>query len=303
LPVGACAAVRVPATSANLGPGFDAFGLALALHDEVAVEVAGSGLRIEVAGECADVVPRDERHLVLRALRTGLAAAHADPPGLIVRCTNRIPHGRGLGSSAAAVVAGLTLARALAPVPSLADDELLRLAVRFEGHADNVAACLLGGLTVAWHGRTGLRATHLDVSPAVRAVAAVPDHVLSTHAARGMLPADVPHADAAANAGRAALLVHALAGRPDLLLDATEDLLHQDYREAGMPDSLALVRRLRALGLPAVVSGAGPTVLVLGTDGPALAAAVTAQIPHGWHVVALAVDADGAHVTARSGGA
>jgi homoserine kinase len=261
--------VRVPATSANLGPGFDALGLALGLHDEVSAEIAdpGSvgpgGVAIEVQGEGAGDVPRDGRHLVVRAMTTAYAALGQSLPPVRLRCTNRIPHGRGLGSSAAAVVAGLLLARELAGAHETLDaDALLELATGLEGHPDNVAPCLLGGFTVAWtDGRA--HALRLDPHPSLAAVAFVPDAPVATTYARQLLPATVPHADAARNAGRAALLVAALTQAPALLLPATEDALHQGYRRPAMPASADLVDALRADGIPAVISGAGPTVLAL----------------------------------------
>lgn len=301
--------VRVPATSANLGPGFDAFGLALGLYDEVMVRIADSGLHIDVAGEGADEVARDERHLVVRAMRAAFDRLGGQPPGLEVVCANRIPHGRGLGSSAAAICAGIVAARALTVGgAALSDDDLLQLATRMEGHPDNVAACLLGGFTVAWMDRTGeiddrssdpgsAHALRLDPAPNLTAVAFVPATPLSTEVARGLLPRTVPHADAARNAGRAALLAAALLqGRADLLTAGTQDRLHQSYRAPAMPESAALVAALRARGHAAVVSGAGPTVLVL-TDKAQLEAVVeagTGAAGPGWRALGLAVDSAGA---------
>ncbi|MGP4022113.1 homoserine kinase [Actinomadura sp. 3N407] len=262
--------VRAPATSANLGPGFDSLGLALGLHDDVEVEVTGGGLSIEVDGEGAEVADRGERHLIVRMLHRafdvldGLAGSGPGrPPGLRLRCRNRIPHSRGLGSSSAAIVAGIVAARALHPAGKLLDDgAALRLATEAEGHPDNVAPCLAGGLTVAWTTPAGPRLVRLE-SQVTQVMAFVPEQRLATERARGLLPGTVPHGDAAANAGRAALLVAALTGGLDagVLLDATEDRLHQDYRAPAMPESAELVRRLRAAGVPAVISGAGPTVL------------------------------------------
>jgi homoserine kinase len=254
--------VRVPATSANLGPGFDALGLALSLHDEIEVRVTASGLDIQVSGEGADDVgDAGEKHLLVRAMRAAFDdLGGPQPGGLAVSCVNRIPHGRGLGSSAAAIVAGVLAARALAGA-SLAADDVLPLANALEGHPDNVAPCLFGGLTIAWTTGQAARAVRLEPHPQVRPVAFIAPSPVSTEVARGLLPATVPHADAAANAGRAALLVAALTTRPDTLLDATEDRLHQGYRAAAMPATHDLVRRLRAAGVPAVVSGAGPTAL------------------------------------------
>ncbi|HVC73396.1 MAG TPA: homoserine kinase, partial [Mycobacteriales bacterium] len=220
--------VRVPATSANLGPGFDALGLALSLYDDVVVRVADEGLFVDVAGEGADSLPRTRRHLVVRALQAGFDVLGGQPRGLEVVCANRIPHGRGLGSSAAAIVAGLAAARALVlgGADTLDDDALLALAAELEGHPDNVAACLLGGLTLAWTPADGpAQAVRLPVSPALRPVVFVPTTSASTARARKLLPETVPHADAARNAGRSALLVHALSADPGLLLAATEDRL------------------------------------------------------------------------------
>jgi homoserine kinase len=256
--------VRVPATSANLGPGFDAFGLALTLYDELTVTPGGSGVTVEVVGPGTGEVALDESHLVVRAIRAGLESLGAAVPGFSLRCENRIPHGRGLGSSSAAIVGGLAAAYGLAGEP-LDRDQVVSLAHAIEGHPDNVAASALGGFTIAWtEGDTG-RAIRLDPVAGLSAVAYVPDTRVLTKEARGLLPSAVPHSDAAANAGKAALLVAALTARPDLLLTATEDRLHQEYRESAMPESLALVHKLRGSGLPAVVSGAGPTVLVLGS--------------------------------------
>lgn len=289
--------VRVPATSANLGPGFDALGLALAHHDEVEVRALGSAaVTVEVTGEGADDVPRGEDHLVVHALRTALDHVGAPQVGLHLRCTNRIPHGRGMGSSAAAAVAGVLAARMLVADPEALDDTtVLALVTAIEGHPDNAAPALLGGATVAWTTPSGPRAVRVPVDPAVEPVVLVPAERLSTRRARGVLPATVPHVDAAHAAGRAALLVHALGAAPALLLDATEDRLHQDYRAGVMPATVDLVARLRARGLAAVVSGAGPSVLVL-CDGPQDAAVgeVLAGVASRWEVLRPGVARDGA---------
>jgi homoserine kinase len=301
--------VRVPATSANLGPGFDAVGLALALYDDVVVRVADEGLYVDVAGEGADKLPRTGRHLVVRALRAGFDALGGQPRGLEVVCANRIPHARGLGSSAAAIVAGVVAARALALGGSdmLDDAALLALAADLEGHPDNVAACLLGGLAVAWTdqdgpgGATGrARAVRLEPSPDLLPVVFVPAGTASTARARRLLPESVAHADAARNAGRAALLVHALTtagAAAGLLLAATEDRLHQQYRAPAMPRSAALVDTLRGAGVPAVVSGAGPAVLALTRSGMDL----TGYAPRGWTTEPIAVDRAGAVVLPLAG--
>jgi homoserine kinase len=294
--------VQVPASSANLGPGFDSLGLALGIHDVVSVEALPSGLEVEVAGEGAGQVPLDEGHLVVRALRAGLAHVGVVQPGLRLVCRNVIPHGRGLGSSASAVVAGLVAARALLAEPErLDDDALMNLAEGFEGHPDNVAASFLGGFTVSWvDGEPRqARAVRLEVHPDVVPVACVPATELATSKARAMLPAQVPHQDAAFNAGRAALLVEALTRRPELLLSATRDRLHQSQRAAAMPATLDLVCRVRAAGLPAVVSGAGPTVLVLAT-GAGAEARVAAVAGADWRLLTPGVDTQGTGVVAHS---
>lgn len=309
--------VRVPATSANLGPGFDALGLALGLHDEIEVRALGTpGVRVEVRGEGAGVVPDDESHLVVRALRTALDHVGAPQSGLHLVCHNRVPHGRGLGSSAAAVVAGILAARGLVEPGALDDDVALALATQLEGHPDNAAPALLGGLTVAWTDEPStapggvpdpgtVRAARLAVHGDVQPIAIVPPGHLSTRAARGVLPELVPHVDAAWQAGRAALLVEALGRRPDLLLAATGDRLHQGYRREVMPASLALVEALRARGVAAVVSGAGPTVLVLArrlpggaSDADEAIAEAFGGVMAGWRVLPLPVDPEGGSVTA-----
>lgn len=288
--------VTVPATSANLGPGFDALGLALDLRDEVEAEVVSSGLVVEVSGAGADDVPRDDRHLIVRAMRAAFELMDAEPPGLVLRCRNAIPHARGLGSSSAAIVAGVTLARALVAGGSLMtdDDTLFRLAASLEGHPDNVAPAFYGGFVISGR-EDDFFAVRSAVDPRVSTVVFVPPTPVRTDVARGLLPESVPHHDAAANSGRTALLVAALAGQPELLHLATRDFLHQDYREPAMPDSLALVRSLRADGVAAIVSGAGPTVLAFADGGASAGApdALLARCPDGWQAHHLAVDLDG----------
>jgi homoserine kinase len=286
------ALVTVPASSANLGPGFDSLGLALELRDSLRGSIVSRGLSVTVDGEGADAVARDESHLVVRAMRATFAVLGESPPGIELACTNAIPHGRGLGSSAAAIVGGVHLARALVDGGSerLSGLEALRLAARLEGHPDNVAAASLGGLTVSGSAADGVFAARAEVSTAVRVVLLVPPAALSTSVARGLLPDVVPHAEAAANAGRAALLMAALAGQPSLLHTATEDLTHQRYRRVAMPESLELLDRLRAAGHAAVVSGAGPAVMVLTVTETA---DVLAQAPDGWDARVLDVAATG----------
>jgi homoserine kinase len=291
------ATVRVPATSANLGPGYDSLGLALAIHDVVRLSLMPSGFEVTVRGEGAAAVPLTEDHLVARAIRAGFEHAGVAQPGLRLDCHNGVPHGRGLGSSAAAVVAGLIAARGCLADPELLDDAtVLALATGFEGHPDNAAAALLGGCTISWYGADGVpRAERVDVRADLDPVICLPAGELSTHTARAMLPATVPHADAAFNAGRAALLVQALGRRPDLLLEATEDRLHQAQRAPAMPETAELLRRVRALGGAAVVSGAGPSVLVLGAGESAFTAVTSALIGAGerWTVLRPGVDTVG----------
>jgi homoserine kinase len=389
--------VRVPATSANLGPGFDSLGLALTLYDDIEVEVVPEGLSIEVIGEGAEVADRGENHLIVKVIRRTFdviehRAADARPrsgdrsrpgdrppqPGLRLRCVNRIPHSRGLGSSAAAIVAGAVAARALHPHGAVLDDQaVFALATEIEGHPDNVAPCLAGGLTIAWRSPDGPRLARIGVDMEV--VVFVPQQRVATERARGLLPEVVPHADAAANAGRAALLIAALTacrpaapnpqavpaarataaphaapaipatpatpansvtagaappipgssetfdtpGNPNsdtqeipairgfsgapstalgtigpaALLAATDDRLHQDYRAPAMPESAALLSRLRKRGIPAVLSGAGPTVLAFTTASQV--DSTGSEVGNGWHKRPLNVDPDGARVQLR----
>ena len=287
--------VRVPATSANLGPGFDSAGLALALHDDVVVRVTDGGLSVDVAGEGADTVARTERNLVVSSLRAAFDRLGGQPRGLEVVCANRIPHARGLGSSSAAIVAAVVAARALVLGGDqlLDDDACLQLANELEGHPDNVAACLRGGATFAWEsgGRAGV--VRHDVHPDLAPVAFVPGTRSSTKQVRGLLPATVPYADAVLNASRSALLPHALAHDPSLLHTATEDRLHQHYRAPAMPPTAALVAALRLDGVAAVVSGAGPTVLALVTRSQRELVLAPRQ---GWTVLPLDVEPRGASV-------
>ena len=298
--------VRVPATSANLGPGFDALALALTLHDVAEARIIPDGISIEVSGVGADSAAAGEEHLIVRAMRAAFGMLGGQPPGIGLRCVNAIPQGYGLGSSAGAIVAGLVAARALAPGgESWPDADLLRLATQLEGHPDNVSACLAGGLTIAWRSSSGVRSARLALMPGLTAVVCVPESPLATAAARQVLPPSVLHADAAANSARAALLIAALTGQPGLLMDGTEDFLHQAYRTAVMPATADLVARLRAAGIPAVISGAGPTVLALtvaGTHpGPEAVPPIAGGTGVNWRVSPLDVDRDGATVESQPG--
>jgi len=286
--------VRVPATIANLGPGFDALGLALAWHNEVRVERASEGLSISATGPGAETLPRDETNLVAMALSSIMGD---EGVSLSVNQLMAIPNGRGFGSSAAAVVAGLVAGRALRESGE-SDEELLEKAVGFEGHADNVAPCLLGGITVS----TAAHTMHLEPPPSMRLLVCVASQPMATGAARAALPDEVPRTDAVANVGRAALLVAALSeGRPDVLMDATEDRLHQPARFELMPDSGALVRALRSKGMAAFLSGAGPSVAALVDANVAGEAVKTARevAPDGWEVRLESFDTEGARVMSR----
>ncbi|MEV0202844.1 homoserine kinase [Nonomuraea sp. NPDC050691] len=294
--------IRVPATSANLGPGFDALGLAVGLYDEVEAELtAEPGVEVTVRGEGAGELDLGEGHLIVTAMRRAFdRMGAAQPAGIRVNCLNRIPHARGLGSSSAAICAGILAARALASPDGAAgfgDDEVFALATEMEGHPDNVAPCLAGGLTVAWMEQSGApRMVKLVPDARVRPVVLVPATRLATEKARGLLPKDVPHKDASFNAGRAALLIAALTQRPDrdLLMAATEDRLHQHYRAPAMPGSADLVQRLRAAGVPAVVSGAGPTILAFAT--PDSQDLIAPEVGNDWHIQQMDVDQVGANV-------
>jgi homoserine kinase len=295
--------VQVPATSANLGPGFDSLGLALSLHDTVQARVLPSGLEVSVKGVGTAAADLAESHLVIRAMRAAFAVVGAQPPGIAIFCRNEVPQGFGLGSSAAAIVSGLLAARALAGpdgAAALPDDALLNLAAEIEGHPDNVAACLCGGLTICWPSAAGVEVAALTPLAAVTPVLCIPAEPLATEAARKALPEQVPHADAAANSARAALLIAALTLEPDLLLAGTRDFLHQQYRAAAMPATAALITRLREAGIAAVVSGAGPAVLALTVAGVRPGAGEVARVAGetgvSWQVMPLRVDADGARV-------
>jgi homoserine kinase len=265
--IGSTAKVRMPATSANLGPGFDSLGIALDWTDEITVEVTESGFVVEVEGDNTDAVPTDESNLILKAVLRGLEELDASVPGLRLSAYNSIPQGRGLGSSAAAVVGGVLAAWKLAhPVQEPDRRRLALMAVDFEGHADNATACLYGGLTLAWGQYENQNHVMLRVHPRLRVMMFVPENPVSTSRARSILPDRVPRADAIDNASRAALLVHAVQSDLGLLWAATSDKLHQDYRAELMPESYTLMKSLRSEGYAATLSGAGPSVLVLGSD-------------------------------------
>lgn len=272
LPAGLLASSVVAASSANLGPGFDSMGLALNVYDEIIVETTDSGLIVEVDGEGAGELALGSGHLVVRAVESGLRAAGVSAPGLKVQCRNAIPHSRGLGSSAAAVVGGLAAVNGLvgqAGLTPLAQDQLIQLASEFEGHPDNAAASVLGGAVVSWTDRSGdqpsFSAVPLRLHPDIHLFPAIPEQRSSTAEARVLLPAQVSHDDARFNLSRTALLVVALTERPDLLMAATEDVLHQPQRAHAMPASAEYLRLLRRCKVAAVLSGAGPAVIALST--------------------------------------
>jgi homoserine kinase len=294
--------VRVPATSANLGPGFDTLGLALSLYDELVVTALPEGeYEIYVTGEGEADVPRDASNLVVSTVRFAFEAMGVRPPGLRLVARNVIPHGRGLGSSGAAVVSGLLAAKGLLEgIVEIDDDALLRLATELEGHPDNVAPALFGGLTIAWMDENGPQHKKLLVHRGVAPLLFVPEFTMSTKIARSLQPLQVPREDAVFNVSRSALLIAALTQSPELLLAATGDRLHQNYRAQAMPATDLLVRSLRAAGFAAVVSGAGPSVLVL-ADGPgarlaAVEVASTASADTPWEALMLAVDVKGGTV-------
>jgi len=266
--------VQVPATSANLGPGFDSFGLAFGMYDRYVAQILDEGgLDIDVTGEGSEEVPRTDKNLLVKAINKGFDYLGGRPKGLAVRALNVIPHGRGLGSSASAIIGGLVLARSLVLTGSdkMSDEVLLNLATEMEGHPDNVAAALFGGATIAWQdlvkGKSVAHAVHLPVDPRIKVMAFIPASPLATSKARKMLPESIPFADAQRNTSNAAIMTQALTIRPDLLFTATEDFLHQSYRQEAMPSSFALMTKLRAAGIAAFISGAGPTVLALHTEG------------------------------------
>lgn len=298
IPAGTAVTLRVPASSANLGPGFDCVGLALGVWDECTVTVTDEpGLVVDVAGSGADSVPRDGSHLVVRTMftawqRLGVTA----PAGLHLSATNAVPHGRGMGSSATAIVSGVAAAHSLAVRGGvLAAEELDLTAINtiasaLEGHPDNASASVFGGATLsvtdAGEPLPRTRTVPLRLHPQIAAVVLVPETQLSTHTARSVLPEVVPLATAAANSARTGLLVHALTTEPDLLLTATTDLLHQEARRPSYPQSMALVDALREGGLAATISGAGPSVLVLTSDDRVdQVRRIAAEAPSLWQVL------------------
>lgn len=295
--------VRVPATSANLGPGFDTLGLALSLYDDLLVTAIDEpGVRVRVRGVGEADIATDETNLVASSLIQTFRAVGRPAPGILIDADNSIPHGRGMGSSGAAVVAGVAAAKGLlAGDVDLTEEQLLAIATEIEGHPDNVAPALFGGLTIAWMADSSPKHKKLMVHRGVSPLVLVPQTTQSTKSARLLQPSQVPHEDAVFNLSRAALLIAAMLQSPELLLPATEDRLHQGYRASAMPETVGLIAALRAEGYPAVVSGSGPSILVL-CDGPGeRQRAVQCAERHGgsqWQPQMLAVDVMGATVEA-----
>ena len=303
--VGRKVTVKVPATSANLGPGFDTLGMALSYYDELEVSALdGEGAFVEVTGEGAGEVATDGENLVVKSIAFTFAKFDQPLPRLLLKAKNTIPHGRGMGSSGAAVVAGIVAAKGLLHgIVEISDADLLDLATEIEGHPDNVAPALFGGLTIAWHDQTGPRHKKLFVHRGVAPLVFVPSFKMSTALARSLQPDSVPHDDAVFNVSRSALLIAALTQSPELLIDATEDRLHQSYRASAMPETDTLIQLLRKHGLAAVVSGAGPSVLVL-ANGPAeraVAVKLVGEHYPNWMPLLLAVDFKGATVVLHQG--
>jgi homoserine kinase len=299
VPAGRSVVVEVPATTANLGPGFDTLGLALSVYDRLTVTASAvPGVRVEVHGIGAGEVPTDETNLVARAILRVFAEVGEEAPGLDLVARNTIPHGRGLGSSGAAVVSGIVAAKGLLEgIVELDGDRLLGIATSMEGHPDNVAPALFGGLTIAWTGPDGPQHKRLLPHRSISPLVLVPEQTMSTALARSLQPENVPHADAIFNVSRSTLLIAALIQSPELLSTATEDRLHQSYRASAMPETDRMITLLRAAGHAAVVSGAGPSILVLASDpSQRLAAAdlVMANAEQRWTALLPAVDIKGA---------
>lgn len=295
--------VRVPASSANLGSGFDSAGLALALYDDVVAQVVDEpGFSIDVHGEGQDSLPRDHHHLVAKAMSRTFDVLDVNPTGVALVCANRIPHGRGLGSSAAATCAGILLACELVPGADAKLDigDLISLGAEIEGHPDNVAACLGGGFTIAWQHPNGddsattINSRSWPVLTEITPVICVPAEVSSTKKARSVLPESVSFTDATAQLARSSLLLAAFTQDPSLLFDATEDFLHQRHRAGISPKSFEALTRLRAAEIAASFSGSGPSLIAL--VGPNDSAKVAELVGPGFEVSALEVDLAGARV-------
>lgn len=262
--------VVIPATTANLGPGFDCLGLALNLHNELDVNLSDTWW-LNITGEGADELPTDQSNLLWTAACSLWKEVGMQPPNVCINMHNRIPLGRGLGSSAAAIVGGLAMANALASNP-LSRDELIRLATEIEGHPDNVAPAILGGFTASTMQGQQVVTARLPFPDKLQVVACVPYFQLATEKARAALPLQVAHGDAVFNLSRVAILLAALMQeRWDMLEVGSQDCLHQPYRAALIPGFGQVQQAARAAGASAVVvSGAGPSILaLLAPDEPA----------------------------------
>ncbi len=293
--------IVVPASSANLGPGFDSIGLALAVHDElIAMVTSDAGIKVDVEGEGAGSVATDETNLVVRAMNRGFVAMNAPPAGFILKCRNAIPHRRGLGSSASAVIGGLAMARALVEGGEalLSDQQILNIALEFENHPDNLSAALYGGFNVSWlQSENTARAVQPIVHSDIVPVVLIPPHELATTKARGVLPQQVDRSAACHNLSRTGLLVYAISQDPKLLLEATSDRLHQDARAGIYPETSVIISALRARNIAAMASGAGPAVLLLvdRNDASELEAALSV-VPQEWTRIAVPIDFEGVRV-------
>lgn len=307
VPAGIVATLKVPATSANLGPGFDSAGIALGLYDELEICTTEAGFTAEIEGEGQNYLPTDARHLIIAQIRTRLETLGWHLPGIKLKATNRIPHSRGLGSSAAAHIAAAMAVKALLPPDAgVTNEDLLQWASEAEGHPDNVAPAVYGGLTFSWKqddaSGDSYRAIRMDPHTDITPVVAIPAKPLSTAAARTLLPATVPYAEAVANASRAALLAPAMTCDPELLFAATEDWLHQQYRQPSMPETLGHMTALRAHGHAAVVSGAGPTLCVFAGNSSETGVVIkrleqrAEKSSQHWDVRILPVDTQGATI-------
>lgn len=266
------ARVKVPASSGNLGPGFDSMGMAHDVWDEVSATLTTGASRVVILGEGSQTLPKDESHLIVKTMHETLERLGAPTPGVDLVCRNNIPHGKGMGSSAAALTAGVMLVRELLGAPeAFTKEEVLNIVAGYEGHPDNAAPAIYGGATVSWREGEGYKTAQLPVLKSVKTTLLVPDEVLLTTTARAVLPEKVPLVDAAFNASRSALMVYALTQDPELLFAATEDRLHQQYRAESMAHTAAVLAALREAGWPAIVSGAGPSILVFAEIDPAMA--------------------------------
>ena len=320
--------VKVPATSANLGSGFDTVGLALDYHDELeftlSADPVNTAAQVMIEGEGEDTLPRDETHLVVSTFRRACQTFGLGRVGFILQAHNNIPQARGMGSSAEAIVAGIAAAAAFAQDDDLNRDAVFELAAAIEGHPDNVAPAVYGGLTMSWDMETaegvgsvpipggepmhnGFHTINYRVADDLTAAVFVPDYELSTEKARQALPASVPYHDAVFNVSRVGLLpgamnpsvLHGSLDANAVLFSATQDCLHQPYRKDLMAPSWELIESLRDHGYAAAVSGAGPCVLVL-HDGDARAdieRIAGDQLASGhWRVLHLTVNTTGVTV-------